>query len=736
MRKRGESSTSPNRRNHTNPEPHLEQDRASSTHAPGDGTAPNHAADLAAGWTENESPLKRRIADHAACWLVAVALAAAMWWSVASGGGLQGGDLYSYYFPLKSWYAERLQAGELPLWNPRVGHGFPTVGESQTGVFYPFNLLAYGLLPLHAAYHVNFLLHYVLAFGFTTQYARQIGLGVAAAVLAGIVFVYGWFPARSCLEWAIVTGAWLPLALSGTEGYLADRRLRHLVVVQFALLMQLLAGHYHLSFVTLLLLACYVPIRLATSRHSKTAPAFCPGRTMAMLGVSVGLAFGMAAIQLLPTLELKSRSQRASDEFRRQQVSYGSVPVEYLPQAVMPWRYYPHVDEPGFADEHFGRRYTNKVEAHLYFGILSLLLGAVGAARVGRVRALWSWVVVAICGMLLVTGWWSRFAAWLPGFNYFTGPGRYGLMVQLAVAVFAAQGTQSILEFMGARSGWRTVFTAFVFVAVWFDLAWVARRVQIAHVVDDPPIKRQAQSIAASLLRDGDRLVSRNQNAISLCGTATLPVYLGIGPREYFGGELSLPASFQWGQPATSQALDWFTWSGVTHFLAFEPMPTDWPVRLEWWGHDPFLHALLGRDPRDPLWLYRFESARGRAFWVPQAQSTVALGHADVRSVKTRPISDLQIAANEVRITLDADQDATVILSDLLYPGWEVEVDGRGATPVRNTVWRAVFIPPGRHVVRWVYRPNSVVLGAAVSGVSLAMAVAMMTSASRRRGSP
>jgi hypothetical protein len=152
-------------------------------------------------------------------WLCAVLLALIAWWPLVfnSQSGLQGGDIFTYFFPLKAWYSERLQGGELALWNPLVGHGFPALGESQTGVFYPFNVLLYRLLPLGLAFNTNFVLHYVLAFGFTCHFARRIGLPFFESIFAAVVFVYGWFPARNSLEWANVTGAGIPRARWGVE---------------------------------------------------------------------------------------------------------------------------------------------------------------------------------------------------------------------------------------------------------------------------------------------------------------------------------------------------------------------------------------------------------------------------------------------------------------------------------------------------------------------------------------
>src|ERR1043165_6089102 len=119
--------------------------------------------------------------------VAALGLTALFWGPLWRGGGLVGGDVYSFYFPQKSVYADALKAGELPLWHPYTGHGYPLVGESQTGVFYPFHFVAYRLADLNTAYNAIHLLHYVLAFAFTVLYARRFGLSLTAALLAALV---------------------------------------------------------------------------------------------------------------------------------------------------------------------------------------------------------------------------------------------------------------------------------------------------------------------------------------------------------------------------------------------------------------------------------------------------------------------------------------------------------------------------------------------------------------------
>src|SRR5262245_30044347 len=99
--------------------------------------------------------------------LVAVGLTWIFWQPLWYGGGFVGGDIYSYYFPQKTLYAETLRSGEIPFWNWRTGFGYPLVAESQTGVFYPFHLVAYALADVNTAYSAIQLLHYILAFVFT-----------------------------------------------------------------------------------------------------------------------------------------------------------------------------------------------------------------------------------------------------------------------------------------------------------------------------------------------------------------------------------------------------------------------------------------------------------------------------------------------------------------------------------------------------------------------------------------
>ena len=113
--------------------------------------------------------------------------------------------------------------GRIPLWNDRVGFGYPVLGESQTGALYPTNVLLFGMFSVNTAYNVSQLLHYIATFAAAAWMLRVFGVGRVAALFGAGVYTYAWFPPRICLEWAVLGGPYLPLGL-GPDRAFRDHR--------------------------------------------------------------------------------------------------------------------------------------------------------------------------------------------------------------------------------------------------------------------------------------------------------------------------------------------------------------------------------------------------------------------------------------------------------------------------------------------------------------------------------
>lgn len=71
-------------------------------------------------------------------------------------------------------------------------------------------------------------------------------------------------------------------------------------------------------------------------------------------------------------------------------------------------------------------------------------------------------------------------------------------------------------------------------------------------------------------------------------------------------------------------------------------------------------------------------------------------------------------------IATDSPAPGLLVLSEVMYPGWHVLVDGKPAQAMNAyTVLKAVCIPSGRHEVEWVFQPTVYLVGGGITVLSL-----------------
>jgi hypothetical protein len=738
--------------------------------------------------------------------LGAILLAALFWWPLLWGGGFVGGDVYSYYLPQKVVYAEHLRHATWPLWNAFAGHGYPIVGESQTGAFYPPNALFYSLIGINAAYNANHLLHYLLAFVFTWLYARAIGLGLWSSCLAGLTFVYGWFPSRCCWEWAIIGGAWMPAAFWCVERFLVTLRGRFLIGLTAVLSLQLLAGHFNLAFLTILALVPYIALRVFFAEPIAAGASFRSRvRRVCFPLAAVVCAFGVAAVQLAPTWELKQVSQREAPGTHHR-LEQGSIPAWYLSQASLPWHWYSVTTDRDAAlrasEAELGAP-TNQVEAQLYFGLIPLILAIAEIVSAIRTRDRLSmiWIVLAIVALLYTPGWLLVVTRHLPGFNFFQDPGRYGVITTLGVAVLAgksldrlratgalwlglalllgcvaALGTALILtsqaEGLAASSeaGYsspfvlgsltissgfvsvlmlvalialalavaaphlrretdkasaaaisRAVFTVCALGITALDLWLVSRVVTYSEMIADPPINHLMESPLRKILASSGgtaRVFAPYPNLGTVLEAAATPVYLTFGPAAYDDPKLTMPpdadpdASAEVKSETLGRQIDWLRRAGVTHILSVDsPERMRFPARLIWKGFDPLFNPAMARY-REPFYLYELVGGRGRIAWEqPQPGQSAKIS---------------EFRSDRVSAETESTSGGRLVLTDLMYPGWQVTVDGERAEPSTiDGMFRGVEVPAGTHSVVWSYHPRSLYWGLAITLGTLVLLAAL-----------
>jgi Bacterial membrane protein YfhO len=84
-------------------------------------------------------------------------------------------------------------------------------------------------------------------------------------------------------------------------------------------------------------------------------------------------------------------------------------------------------------------------------------------------------------------------------------------------------------------------------------------------------------------------------------------------------------------------------------------------------------------------------------------------------------------SAERLEIAVDAPRGAVVATSVTAWPGWRLEIDGRSAALNRyNRAFLAFEVPAGRHRAALRYLPRSFEAGAAASGASVAILIAVL----------
>jgi hypothetical protein len=311
--------------------------------------------------------------------------------------------------------------------------------------------------------------------------------------------------------------------------------------------------------------------------------------------------------------------------------------------------------------------------------------------------------------LMYTPGWFLPVTQHLPGFNFFRGPGRYGIITSLAVALLAGVAFSRLLKRL--PQPWTFLAAVVVFGATTVELWWVAQRVGYSEMLPIPVVERRNDSSLRRLLAEEPRpvrLFAPMANVANLMDVSSTPIYLGIGPQEYFDQRFTMPVGPEGGlDPKGNPAqMEWLRQAGVTHILSLTPLASSaWPVDRLWADADPVLSIAFGRSRQEPFFLYRLRGATGRAVW-----EDLSADGAAVRITAYHP--------HRVELQCASSGGGRVVLRDLAYPGWRVAVDGQSKTAETSGMFRAVSVEPGEHTIVWTYRPASVYWGALISGAS------------------
>ncbi len=375
-------------------------------------------------------------------WLTLIVLPLLVFWKALL---LRGAffilDAMMLNYPLRAWAVSRMREGRLPLWCPEIACGFPLFAEGQAGVFYLPNWPFFALMSTHHAAAYSTILHFILAGLFTYGYLRALRCRPAAALLGGLAFQWGGFLVLRALFLNLVNVVvWLPALCWLAERWLTEphKRRSSTAMIIAVITLVLLAGHPQAAVYTLVFWWLYFLWRalpLLAGGWKNRRELLIPLLLVPMA------AIGLAAVQLLPTLELTGASARAGT-IPEALLMDGSLPPSHLMALLVPDLF----GEPADGSWRAGAD-GFYWELQAWPGIVPLFLALLAALALRAPPARFH-AAAALFALLLAMGKYTLFGkllVWLPLLQNFRIPARFLFLFGFPVAVLAGLGLEALL---------------------------------------------------------------------------------------------------------------------------------------------------------------------------------------------------------------------------------------------------------------------------------------------------
>lgn len=382
-----------------------------------------------------------------------VALTLAFFWRTVSGDVYQpadGGDLVSFLFPTYRFAANEIARGALPLWNPTLYAGAPFISDIQAGFLYLPNLLLFWLNPDFDYRTMQWLVLGHIAWAGLGMYTLLRTLRWPTKPLTRPAAFFGALAFMFCDPILVHLGnlnliavlSWLPWILAAYTLGLQSITRQYTWLILAALLFALAnyAGHAQSTLYLALTLGLYtLGWMLQQWQAEGWRGAFNGAWRLLFVGI---FALLLSAPILLPSLELTAYTER-SDLSYQETTAFSLAPTQLI-----------GILTPGF----FGRgpalhwSLWDRVETP-YAGVATFLLacGALLMASADLRRRLWTWLLVALVGLLAALGVYAIVHGWLtlliPPLAQLRAPARTLILWNTGLAVMAAVGVDLLVRY-------------------------------------------------------------------------------------------------------------------------------------------------------------------------------------------------------------------------------------------------------------------------------------------------
>lgn len=667
-------------------------------------------------------------------------------------------DVSHLNIPAKYVYSQALSEGHIPLWTKDIGTGFPLYAESQMGAMNAVNLVLFTFAPFWIAFNLSYLVLFFFAGYGMFLVMRYLTKNSYAGCATGLLYMFSGFMWTHTVHLNMIQAASLiPWILYFYVRVIYGKNVRekvfYFLILSLMISQQIFAGHLQTSFITGILLLTYTSTLLLKNSVREVI------LQCAIIGCAFALAFLLSAIQILPTFELHKLSVR-SKPYSSESVTFFSL----HPKSLLTFVHRDMLGKIEGGTYEFLRDLNSHGNIHwetnVYLGLAALGLVLISLRFVKDFGVQQGWLIT-IVGLLFMLGRHSPmyFLYSIPPFNFFTTPARFllifivGICIVVAYAIIRIKKEYAMiligLIILQGFTTWHQ-YGLTLPVQTYFDVPKTG-----SYILSDTSIKDYEKSVLSiggsnwgKYFKTYGWTQSRYYeeyfnvlipNITELWGIRTYDEYVGrIWTRRKALYNNNLPQVFVENPNKFVHAERMLNMASIDYIQS--------PIEIQYPDYLKKVHTVNVEQTHNRYIIYKNPNALPRFrvtdtvkqvgsfedFIDSMSSSTytpeTAFIESNIWSDKTST-QELTASVNvqsekdqQLVLTTQSNKEALLIISDLYFPGWKVEINGKPSEyyPV-NLIQRAVIIPKGRNSVTMWYAPKSYAYGKLISGISYAI---------------
>ncbi len=682
-------------------------------------------------------------------------------------GDLSGSDLLNLHLPFKYILHTNLLAGQLPLWEPNLAMGFPVFAEGQTGVFYPINLILAFISP-YLSLNLSIIAVFFISFISSFLYLKSLKRSTPASIFGSIAFSFSAFFITRFKHLNLVNVASLfPLLFLFTRLYFDRKKMRYVLLTGFTIAAMVFAGHPQMMFYCVLVFLIYTLFEAFRIFYNGKDQAVAAS-VVFFLTVSIVTGVGLSAVQTLPTVEFLQLTQR--QDFNDVTLTAYPYNPRNLITLISPYFFGNPALGTYKEDENVMGIFWENAS---YFGVIPLLFALFWIYKAVRKKGSFDdffFIFLALFSLLLMFGkntpLFLALTKIIPLFNLFRFPTRFNLFFIFALVALSTNTFDYLLNRLPAKR--KKIFTFGTILLLIADLfVFATPYISYLHLEEYRKVPEIVKKISTdknffriySLTQYGQSPYAvfgwKNDAATLLATGEMLPPNNNVfyklpsfTDRGWFEGGLSLQRrnrveNFLLKEnqnPAlTGKILGLYN---VKYLISFADQLGIEITKIGEYN--------LGPAYASPVNIFENMQVMPRVYFVPEAEVAQNKEEAfqkitDPNFLPTKtvilekmpqtlpprfnevidtfqhdnPVRIIDYQPQEVLISANLKNSGFLVFSDIYYPGWKAEVDGKSQEILRaNYLNRALELTPGQHQIRFDYDPVSFKIGFAISAVT------------------